>query len=137
MIRTVIMLICAAALPVGAEPPAGGVPIEASGPKGPLAGTLLRTPGTQGPIALIIPGSGPTDRDGNSPFGIRAASYRLLAEGLFHQGVNTVRINKRGMFGHPKAMLVILHPQDYERWLTGDNAQDLAAPFPSQLMGVA
>jgi putative SOS response-associated peptidase YedK len=38
---------------------------------------------------------------------------------------------------HPKAMPVILHPQDYERWLTGDDVLDLAAPFPSQLMNAA
>jgi pimeloyl-ACP methyl ester carboxylesterase len=119
------MLICAAALalPVGAEPPAAGVPIEASGPKGLLAGTLLRTPGTLGPVALIIPGSGPTDRDGNNPFGLRAASYRLLAEGLFHQGVNTVRIDKRGMFGSaaavddPNAVIIADYVADTEAWV--------------------
>jgi putative SOS response-associated peptidase YedK len=40
---------------------------------------------------------------------------------------------------HPKAMPVILHPEDYDRWL-GDpyaNACELAQPFPSQLMAVA
>jgi putative SOS response-associated peptidase YedK len=40
---------------------------------------------------------------------------------------------------HPKAMPVILHPEDYERWL-GDpyaSACELAQPFPSQLMAVA
>lgn len=37
---------------------------------------------------------------------------------------------------HPKAMPVILQPQDYERWLTGDDVLDLAAPFPSQLMSI-
>ena len=40
---------------------------------------------------------------------------------------------------HEKAMPVILHPEDYERWL-GDpyaNACELAQPFPSQLMAVA
>ena len=123
MIRTVIMLICAAALPVGAEPPAVGVPIEASGPKGPLAGTLLRAPGTLGPVALIVPGSGPTDRDGNNPLGVRAASYRLLAEGLFDQGVNTVRIDKRGMFGSaaavadPNAVTIADFVADTEAWV--------------------
>jgi putative SOS response-associated peptidase YedK len=35
---------------------------------------------------------------------------------------------------HPKAMPVILHPEDYDRWLSGDDAGDLAQPFPSQLM---
>ena len=40
---------------------------------------------------------------------------------------------------HPKAMPVILHPEDYESWLDGavDDACALALPFPSQLMAVA
>ena len=37
---------------------------------------------------------------------------------------------------HPKAMPVILHPDDYDRWLAGDDADKLAVPFPSQLMSV-
>jgi putative SOS response-associated peptidase YedK len=37
---------------------------------------------------------------------------------------------------HPKAMPVILHPDDYERWLAGDDAETLATPFPSQLMSI-
>lgn len=39
---------------------------------------------------------------------------------------------------HPKAMPVILHPGDYDRWLEADYAEvcALAAPFPSQLMSV-
>lgn len=39
---------------------------------------------------------------------------------------------------HPKAMPVILQPDDYDRWLAGDKATalELAAPFPSQLMGL-
>ncbi|MBX7482971.1 SOS response-associated peptidase family protein [Qipengyuania qiaonensis] len=35
---------------------------------------------------------------------------------------------------HPKAMPVILHPEDYNRWLAGDDAGGFAEPFPSQLM---
>lgn len=38
---------------------------------------------------------------------------------------------------HPKAMPVILHPEDYDRWLGGDPVADLAVPFPSQLMSIA
>ena len=38
---------------------------------------------------------------------------------------------------HPKAMPVILHPEDYTRWLAGDDAATLATSFPSQLMAVA
>jgi uncharacterized protein len=78
-------------------------PIEAPGPAGPLRGTLLSPDSARGPVILIIPGSGPTDRDGNSPAGILAASYRLLAEGLAAHGVTSVRIDKRGMFGSTAA----------------------------------
>ncbi len=37
---------------------------------------------------------------------------------------------------HPKAMPVILHPEDHALWLGGDRseASALAAPYPSQLM---
>lgn len=39
---------------------------------------------------------------------------------------------------HPKAMPVILQPDDYDTWLSTDlaGARALAAPFPSQLMRV-
>jgi uncharacterized protein len=78
-------------------------PIEAPGPAGPLKGTLLTPESGHGPVILIIPGSGPTDRDGNSPAGVLAGSYRLLAEGLAAHGVTSVRIDKRGMFGSSAA----------------------------------
>jgi putative SOS response-associated peptidase YedK len=40
---------------------------------------------------------------------------------------------------HPKAMPVILHPEDYDRWLSDPYADAcaLAQPFPSQLMAVS
>lgn len=62
----------------------------------PLHGTLL-TPENASAVAVILPGSGPTDRDGNSPMGVRGATYRLLAEGLAGQGIASVRIDKRGI----------------------------------------
>ncbi|MBL0924944.1 MAG: SOS response-associated peptidase family protein [Sphingomonadaceae bacterium] len=39
---------------------------------------------------------------------------------------------------HPKAMPVILHPEDYGKWITADwaEAQGCVAAFPSQLMDV-
>ena len=80
-----------------------GVPVAAPGPNGALAGTMLGE-GRGRPVVLIIPGSGPTDRDGNNPLGITAASYRLLAEALAAQGVATVRVDKRGMFGSKAAV---------------------------------
>ena len=77
--------------------------ISAPGPLAPLAGTLVDA-GKQAPVILIVPGSGPTDRDGNSPLGVKAAPYRLLAHGLAEQGISSVRIDKRGMFGSKAAV---------------------------------
>lgn len=37
---------------------------------------------------------------------------------------------------HPRAMPVILHPDDYEPWLAGADAARFATPFPSQLMAM-
>lgn len=64
----------------------------------PVRGTLL-APEDPRAVAVILPGSGPTDRDGNSPLGIAAGTYRLLAEGLAAEGVATLRIDKRGIAG--------------------------------------
>jgi uncharacterized protein len=89
------MLSLAAALAILA---AGPVSTEIALPAqpAPLHGTLL-TPPDASAAAVILPGSGPTDRDGNSPMGVAAGTYRLLAEGLAQQGIATLRIDKRGI----------------------------------------
>jgi pimeloyl-ACP methyl ester carboxylesterase len=92
-------------------------PISAPGPQGALAGTLLDA-GGKAPLVLMIPGSGPTDRDGNNPAGLTAASFRVLAEALAGQGVSTVRIDKRGMFGSKAAVA------DANKVTIGDYAAD-------------
>jgi pimeloyl-ACP methyl ester carboxylesterase len=65
---------------------------------------LMPADGGSRPAVLIVPGSGPTDRDGNGPLGLKAATYRLLAEGLAAKGIASVRIDKRGMFGSARAV---------------------------------
>lgn len=69
----------------------------------PLHGTLLTPEGQTRAAAVIIPGSGPTDRDGNSPIGVTGGVLRQLAEGLAERGVATVRIDKRGIAGSAAA----------------------------------
>jgi hypothetical protein len=79
--------------------------ITAPGPQGDLAGTMLQPAGGgHAPVVLMIPGSGPTDRDGNNPMGVKAASLKLLAEGLAAHGVASVRVDKRGLFGSDRAI---------------------------------
>ena len=78
-----------------AEPTA--TPVTLPGEPAPLHGTMLTPEGQTRAVAVIIAGSGPTDRDGNSPIGVAGATYRLLAEGLAERGIATVRYDKRGI----------------------------------------
>lgn len=60
-----------------------------------LSGTLTIPPGAGPfPVALIIAGSGPVDRDGNGG-GVRTDVYKLLATGLAAHGIATLRYDKR------------------------------------------
>jgi pimeloyl-ACP methyl ester carboxylesterase len=96
--------------------------MTAPGPKGPLEGTFVDA-GAKAPVVLIIPGSGPTDRDGNNPLGVAAAPYRMLAEALAAKGVSTVRIDKRGLFGSnaavadPNAVTIGDYATDTHSWV--------------------
>lgn len=62
---------------------------------GRLAGTLTR-PSPAKAAAFIVAGSGPTDRDGNGPFG-RNDALKLLAEALAARGIASLRADKRGI----------------------------------------
>src|SRR5438270_13524783 len=77
--------------------------ITAPGPSNVLAGSF-RLAGPHAPLVVIIAGSGPTDRDGNNPLGVKAAPYRMLAEALAAKGVSTLRADKRGLFGSKAAI---------------------------------
>jgi pimeloyl-ACP methyl ester carboxylesterase len=89
----------------------------------------MLTPASGAPIVLIIPGSGPTDRDGNNVLGVKSATYRLLAEGLAARGIGTVRIDKRGMFDSaaaiPDANAVTIddYAQDVHAWASAIRKQ--------------
>lgn len=48
------------------------------------------------PVALIISGSGPTDRDGNNPM-MKNNSLKMLAEALAKNGIASLRYDKRGV----------------------------------------
>ena len=48
------------------------------------------------PLAIIISGSGPTDRDGNNPK-MTNNSLKMLVESLYNNGIATVRYDKRGI----------------------------------------
>lgn len=106
--RVLALVLLVLALPQAAAA-ANDTELTIAGPLAPLHGTLTRPAaraegGTAAPVVLIIPGSGPTDRDGNNPLGVRAQPYRLLADALAARGIASLRIDKRGIGGSTAAV---------------------------------
>ena len=104
------MIMCAALVLLAAVPAQGQTApraeaVQMSGASGALAGTLL-LPVSRGkvPVVLVIAGSGPTDRDGNTRGMGPHNSLRLLAEGLAARGIASVRVDKRGVGGSAAAL---------------------------------
>lgn len=56
------------------------------------------------PVALIIAGSGPTDKNGNNPM-MKNNSLKMLAEALAKNGIASLRYDKRGI-GESKSSAV-------------------------------
>ncbi|WP_164962848.1 alpha/beta hydrolase [Rubrivivax sp. JA1026] len=65
---------------------------------GTLHGTLLRPGDAPQPlVALIVSGSGPTDRDGNNPMAGHNDALKLVAQALADAGIASLRYDKRGI----------------------------------------
>ena len=73
-------------------------PIELKTATGSIYGTLLTPINVKDkiPVALIIAGSGPTDRDGNNTM-MKNNSLKQLAESLAVNGIASLRYDKRGI----------------------------------------
>jgi pimeloyl-ACP methyl ester carboxylesterase len=92
--------------PVEAQLPCNSDTVHISTPAGLVAGSTL-CPATPAPwpVVLLISGSGPTDRNGNSA-GLTGEnnSLRMLAEALAARGIASVRYDKRGIGASRAAM---------------------------------
>jgi uncharacterized protein len=66
---------------------------------GRLRGLLMVPNGVAGkiPLVIIVPGSGPTDMDGNNDMGLKSNAYALLARALADNKIATYRYDKRGI----------------------------------------
>ena len=72
---------------------------------GDIYGTLtVPAAGGVTPVVLIVPGSGPIDRNCNSTAGINTDAYQMLADGFAGNGISTVRYDKRGVGESKDAM---------------------------------
>ncbi|SNS87425.1 alpha/beta hydrolase [Pseudomonas segetis] len=99
MLRVVLLMIpLLAGLAQAAPTQISQRPVSLQTSQGELFGTLV-TPksSTAIPVALLIAGSGPTDRNGNNPGGGNNDSLRKLAYALAKHGIASLRYDKRGV----------------------------------------
>ncbi len=57
----------------------------------------LRSKNNKQRLAIIIAGSGPTDREGNNALGVNANSYKMIAQALDSQNIASFRYDKQGV----------------------------------------
>jgi pimeloyl-ACP methyl ester carboxylesterase len=106
------LLVAAATMTSAAADPPHSQEVAAGG----LSATLLRPAGIERPpVALIIAGSGPTDRDGLG-VGVAAPYLRRLAEGLAAHGIASLRYDKRGI-GRSRGAAVPEHTLKIDRFV--------------------
>ena len=122
MSRIILSLALFLALAFTAQPQATeSVVLKTDG--GELYGTLeIPEDAHAMPVALIISGSGPTDRDGNGPLVGKNNSLKMLAEGLAEKGIASLRYDKRGIAASAAAgpkeadLRFDTYIKDAERW---------------------
>jgi len=93
-------------------------------PQGNVFGTLTipKVKGKKIPVALIIAGSGPTDRNGNNPF-MKNNSLQMLSDSLVQLGIATLRYDKQGVgesegASKPEIELTINdYVEDVKQWI--------------------
>lgn len=81
------------------DPSLTETPVNLTLPDASLSGSLIVPKNSIGkvPVVLIIAGSGPTDRNGNSGQTLNSNSYLLLANELGKAGIATLRYDKRAI----------------------------------------
>jgi pimeloyl-ACP methyl ester carboxylesterase len=98
--RAAIVIALLASSALAQQPSAPPPSIDAIAPDTSIHSTLLLPKDTTHsmPVVLLISGSGPTDRDGNSPLlPGKNNSLKMLAEGLAMNGIASLRYDKRGV----------------------------------------
>jgi pimeloyl-ACP methyl ester carboxylesterase len=88
----------AASTTIATDPSLTESPVTVKTLLGSVSGTLAIPKDANGkvPLVLIIAGSGPTDRDGNSPkLGLYANVYKMIANELGKKGIASLRYDKR------------------------------------------
>lgn len=71
--------------------------VKVKTPNGKLYGTLVQPDVKEAiPVVLIVAGSGPTDRNGNSGM-VQTNAYKLMADALLEKDIASLRFDKQGV----------------------------------------
>lgn len=65
------------------------------------------------PVVLLIAGSGPTDRDCNSAYGLKSNAFKMLSDSLVSKGIAVARYDKRGSGTNLKAAQAAVKPEEF------------------------
>jgi pimeloyl-ACP methyl ester carboxylesterase len=90
------MLLAAAIMAIG---PTGLTAAEQQVAAAGFPATLVEPSDPDALVLMLISGSGPTDRDGNSRLGVSASYLSKLATKLGEHGIGSLRFDKRGVPG--------------------------------------
>lgn len=82
---------------------------------GSISATIDMPEGETSTAVLVVAGSGPTDRYGNSAGGLNTYSYKMLGEGLAKEGFAVMRYDKRaiGLSAYPAEKIPALLLDDF------------------------
>ena len=95
MRRLVATVFCLVAALTALHASERGVVIPA--PWGSISATLATADTGSDTAVLIVAGSGPTDRNGNSGLGLNTYTYKMLSDGLVRSGYDVLRYDKRAI----------------------------------------
>ncbi len=106
-----IMLLLASVVVVNAQ----SREVEVECEWGSISATIDMPEGETSTAVLVVAGSGPTDRYGNSAGGLNTYSYKMLGEGLAMEGFAVMRYDKRaiGLSTYPAEKIPALLLDDF------------------------
>jgi alpha-beta hydrolase superfamily lysophospholipase len=97
----VLMSMLMSSVMLFAQPVEREVAVECDWAK--ISATLATTADGSDTAIVIVAGSGPTDRNGNSQLNLNTYSYKLLSDGLVGEGYAVLRYDKRAIGRSPIA----------------------------------
>lgn len=115
--RKILLLVCAL-LCATTSLYAASEDVSIEVPWGRISATLSQPTEGSDAAVLIVAGSGPTDRNGNSGLNLNTYAYKMLSDGLVESGYAVLRYDKRAIGGS------YLSPEDIPALTLDDYVED-------------